>query len=135
MSIVAIMGLFLVPAVGEWLDKYRIRQAARDISSTLQLAKIKAISRQLEYNVVFNVDNNTYRQEKNDPSTGWTPEGSEHTVPRGVNIDSNLTNDTAQFNPDGTASNGTITVYNEQGTHYKVVVYYTGRIKIEAYQP
>jgi len=44
MAIVAIMGLFMAPAIGEWLDNFRIRQAARDMALDLQFAKMKAIS-------------------------------------------------------------------------------------------
>jgi prepilin-type N-terminal cleavage/methylation domain-containing protein len=54
MAIVAIMGLFLAPAIGEWVDNFRIRQAARDVSSDLQFAKMKAIGSGVRYTVVFN---------------------------------------------------------------------------------
>jgi prepilin-type N-terminal cleavage/methylation domain-containing protein len=135
MAIVAIMALFLAPAIGEWVDNFRIRQAARDISSTLQLAKMKAITKRLEYNVVFNVDSNTFHQERNDPSLGWTLEEGVHKAPRGVNIDTNLASETFQFNPNGTCSSGSITVDNKQDKQYKVVVSRTGRIRIEECQP
>jgi Tfp pilus assembly protein FimT len=54
MAIVAIMGLFMAPAIGEWVDNFRIRQAARGMSSDLQFAKMKAISTGVRYTVVFN---------------------------------------------------------------------------------
>lgn len=54
MAIVAIIGLFMAPAIGGWLDNFRIRQAAREISSDLQFAKMKAISTGVRYTVVFN---------------------------------------------------------------------------------
>jgi len=44
MAIVGIMALFMAPAIGEWIDNFRIRQAAREMSSDLQFAKMKAIS-------------------------------------------------------------------------------------------
>ena len=40
MAIVAIMALFLAPAIGEWVDNFRIRQAGREMSSDLQFAKV-----------------------------------------------------------------------------------------------
>ena len=135
MAIVGIMALFLAPAIGQWADNFRIRQAARDISSTLQLAKMKAITKRLEYNVVFDVDNNTFHHERNDPSLGWTPEEGVNKAPRGVNIDTNLASETFQFNPNGTCSNGSITIDNEQGKQYKVVVSRTGRIRMEECLP
>jgi prepilin-type N-terminal cleavage/methylation domain-containing protein len=53
MAIVAILGLALAPAIGEWVDNFRIKQAARDLSSDLQLAKMKAIGSGVRYAVVF----------------------------------------------------------------------------------
>lgn len=138
MAIVAIMALFLAPATGEWLDNYRIRQAARDIVSHLQFAKMRAISRRLEYRVYFDVGNNQYRLWVNDG--GWVPdpEGNVLSTPRGVDITSAGFSggvSRAKFNPDGTSSNGTITIVNDQGKQYNIVVHRTGRIMIEEFQP
>jgi general secretion pathway protein H len=130
MAIAAAIGLCMAPAVGEWLDNFRIRQAAREIATTLQLSKIKAITSRLEYNVVFDVAEETYQLMRHDPTTGWTAEGAEYTVHRSLDIDTNFTSHTCQFNPDGTSSNGTITIDNHQGATHKVVIYRTGRIKI-----
>jgi prepilin-type N-terminal cleavage/methylation domain-containing protein len=134
MAIIAIMGVCLAPAIGEWLGNYRIKQAARDIVSNLQFAKMRAISRRLEYRVNFDVANNQYRLWVND--SGWVPdpEGVVLSTPRGVDITSAGFSggvSRAEFNPDGTASNGTITIVNDQGKQYNVVVYRTGRIKIQ----
>jgi len=134
MAIIAIMGVCLAPAIGEWLDNFRIRQAARDIASNLQFAKMRAISRRLEYRVYFDVASNQYRLWVNDG--GWVPdpEGVVLCIPRGVDITSAGFSggvSRAEFNPDGTASNGTITIVNKQGKHCNVVVHRTGRIKIQ----
>lgn len=56
MAIVAIIGLFLAPAIGEWLDNYRIRQAAREVSSDMQFAKMKAISTGRFCTILFNTN-------------------------------------------------------------------------------
>jgi prepilin-type N-terminal cleavage/methylation domain-containing protein len=56
MAIIAIMGLFMAPAIGEWMDNYRIRQAAREMLSDLEFAKMKAISSGVNCAVVFNQD-------------------------------------------------------------------------------
>ena len=135
MAIVAIIGLFLAPAIGEWLDNFRIRQAGRDIVSHLQLAKISAISKSQEYRVRFDLANNEYLVESNDGV--WQQEGSVFRVPRGVDIVSatgSLGNPPkVKFNPNGTCSSGHITIDNDQGKQYKVVVHFTGRIRIEEY--
>ena len=133
MAIVAIMAIFLAPAIGEWLDNFRIRQAARDIVSHLQFAKMRAISTRLEHRVRFDLSNNEYLLEKNDG--GWIQDGSVFRVPRGVNIASATGSlgspPKVKFNPYGTCSSGHITIDNEKGKQYDVVVYRTGRIRIE----
>ena len=137
MAIIAIMGLFMAPAIGEWLDNYRIRQAARDIASHLQLAKIRAISSRVEYRVRFDLSNDEYLLEKNDGV--WTQEGSAVPVPRGVDIASATGSlgspPKVKFNPNGTCSSGHITIDNAKGKQYNVVVHFTGRIRIEECQP
>ena len=131
MAMVGIMALFVAPAIGQWIDNFRIRQAVRDISSTLQQAKMKSISSRLQYRVVFNVGNETYQLWRND--AGWVTEGNPNTVPRGVDIDNTgFTSDTVMFNPNGTSSeNGTITIDNEKGKQYQVNVNTVGRISIQ----
>ena len=44
MAIIAIMALFMTPSIGDWVQNYRIKQAARDMASDFQFAKIKAVS-------------------------------------------------------------------------------------------
>jgi len=137
MAIVAIMGLYLSPAIGEWLDNYRIRQATRDIVSHLQFAKIRAISSRLEYRVRFDLINDEYLLERNDGV--WQQEGGVFRVPRGVDITSATGSlgspPKVKFNPNGTCSSGHIKIDNEKGKQYKVVVHFTGRIRIEECQP
>jgi len=54
MAIIAIMAVFMAPAIGEWLGNFRIRQAAREVSSDLQFAKMKAISTGRFCTILFN---------------------------------------------------------------------------------
>jgi prepilin-type N-terminal cleavage/methylation domain-containing protein len=44
MAIIALMAVFMTPSIGEWVQNYRIKQAARDMASDFQSAKLKAIS-------------------------------------------------------------------------------------------
>lgn len=53
MAIVGIMALFMAPAIGEWIDNFRIRQAAREVSGDLQFAKMKSISTGVRCAIVF----------------------------------------------------------------------------------
>ena len=57
MAIIGIMSVFMTPAIGEWVQNYRIKQAARDMASDFQCAKLKAISisRQKYCTVTFTI--------------------------------------------------------------------------------
>jgi prepilin-type N-terminal cleavage/methylation domain-containing protein len=54
MTIVAIMALFVAPAISTWMENFRIKQAAREMSSDFQFAKMKAISTGRNCAVAFN---------------------------------------------------------------------------------
>jgi prepilin-type N-terminal cleavage/methylation domain-containing protein len=57
LAIIGIMSLFMTPGIGEWVQNYRIKQAARDMASDFQFAKLKAISisRQQYCTVTFTI--------------------------------------------------------------------------------
>jgi prepilin-type N-terminal cleavage/methylation domain-containing protein len=87
MAIVAIMGLFMAPSIGEWVANYRIRQSARDIASTLQLAKMQAISTHQTQTVTFTPTAGTYQitgGNVSQISNGLTITGTDFTSPANV---------------------------------------------------
>jgi prepilin-type N-terminal cleavage/methylation domain-containing protein len=138
-SIIAIMGVCLAPAIGEWLDNFRIRQAARDIISSLQFAKIKAISNCREYRVVFDAGTDTYQLQQGNlsqKSTRWNSEESKQ-VPGNVNIVKDATGFGAtkgniQFNPDATSTSGSIFIETAKGKRYRIIIFgTTGRIRMK----
>jgi len=123
MAIVAIMALFMAPAIGEWVDNFRIRQAARDISSTLQQAKMQAISTRQPHSVTFTPGADIYQ------ITPVTAGGGGAQLPKGVTI---VSGSTISFSADGTSPlNGTITINNTKGKQYQVSVSATGRIQMQ----
>lgn len=127
MAIVAIMALFMAPALGEWLDNYRIRQAARDIVSTMQQAKMQAISTRQAHLVEFNVADETYQ---------LTPGGDIVHLPKGVSLDrTDFTDDKVQFNPNGMSTSpdtkAAVYIKNEKGKHYKISVSPSGAINMQ----
>ena len=122
MAIVAILGLFMAPAIGEWVDNFRIKQAARDIASTLQLAKMQTISTRQTHSVNFTLADGTYR---------ITPGGSDSQVSKGVTIVAGSAT-SISFNPNGTSTtSGTVTINNAKGKQYQVSVSTTGRIQMQ----
>jgi prepilin-type N-terminal cleavage/methylation domain-containing protein len=125
MAIVGIMALFMAPAIGGWLDNFRIRQAGRDIVSTLQEAKMRAISTRQINAVNFTLANGTY------VINPLPPGGSNSQVPKGVTIAAGSA-PSISFNPDGTSSvNGTITINNTDGRQCQISVIATGRIQMQ----
>ena len=125
MAIVAIMALFMAPAIGEWVDNFRIKQAARDIASTLQLAKMHAVSTHQPHQVNFTPADGTYG------IAPLPPGGSNSQLPKGVTIVTGSAT-SISFNPDGTSSvNGTMTIKNTKDKQYQVSVSATGRIQMQ----
>ena len=60
-AVLGIMAAIGVPNFLNWLPKYRLQSAARDLYSNLYLAKISAIKNNTSWAIVFNVDANTYQ--------------------------------------------------------------------------
>ncbi len=128
--IIAIGAVLLVPNIGGWLPNYRLRSAARDITSMMRTAQLKAVSTNMEYRVRF-PDAKSYVLERN--TGGFIPEGSTQTIPAGISVDlSNLPGNNAQFNPNSTCSIGSVTLTNTKGTQKRITLTAaTGRVKIE----
>lgn len=138
-AIIAIMGLFMSPALGEWASQFRVRGASKDIADALQLARLKAISETVEFKVELDLDNQQFSVWQGNlrrNSTGWpTQEGSTFTPPRGVTIDNVDGNGAGVhniiFRPDGMATaNNTISIHNEDGEQFQVTVSQTGCVRI-----
>jgi len=123
MAIVGIMALFMVPAIGEWVDNYRIRQTSRDIVTTLQEAKMRAIAKRQAYSITF--ASNGYQMSTAPADPDIPPQQA---TARGVDI--STVGVVVTFNPDGTSNGGTITITNAQGRTYNVGVMASGRISI-----
>jgi prepilin-type N-terminal cleavage/methylation domain-containing protein len=145
MAIIAIIALFMSPALGEWAARFRVRGTSKDLADTLQLARIKAISTGNQYRVRLNINTGggaeTFVLQENDPVGGWIDEGATKNLSTGVNIDridpGNITagNIDRTFKADGTASGwaGTtsiIYVDNQTNDQYRVIISQTGVIRV-----
>jgi prepilin-type N-terminal cleavage/methylation domain-containing protein len=130
--IIAIAAAFLVPSIGTWLPRYRLRGAARDIASTLRIAQVKAVSANTQYQVAFNSGASSYILQKN---TGgiWVNEGVTQTLPSGIQISNiNFPGNNATFNTDSSASAGSMTLTNPKGAIKTIsLTAATGRIQIQ----
>ncbi|NIS62020.1 MAG: prepilin-type N-terminal cleavage/methylation domain-containing protein [Proteobacteria bacterium] len=61
MCILGIMVLIAIPNIGRWLPRYRLRSAARDVASNMQLARLGAIKDNREWALLFDVGSQSYR--------------------------------------------------------------------------
>lgn len=59
-AIIAILSSIAIPAFSVWLPNYRLRSAARDLYSNLQMAKLGAVKQNRQWAIVFNQVTNQY---------------------------------------------------------------------------
>jgi len=130
MIIIAIGATLATPNIGGWMTNYRLRNAAREVASTLRLAQIKAVSCNTTYQVVFDTVNESYIIQYQDTTGAWVTEGATQILPTGVKFNTDFGN-IASFSPNSTvASVGEINFSNNKGTVKKIKLQ-SGRIRIE----
>ena len=89
MAIVAAMAAMAIPAFGVWLPNYRLKSAARDLYSNLQLAKLGAVKENKDWAVVFNqgVTPGKYYVVSDAGANGnWEGPGADDTVEKTVDL-------------------------------------------------
>ncbi len=142
LALIAIMATMTIPYLGSWLKHYRVVGASREVTSTFQEARLKAISDNREWRVVLDQDNDTYWLERGNAdsgSTSWTAQGGTKSLPKGVIFtDASGNNATGQiniqFNPSGTANSSSVYLKGESGDRYKITVLSTtGRVWIRVW--
>lgn len=128
-AIIGILAMVAVPSISSWLPSFRLKNTVREIVSTMQLARMKAIARGVEYRVKFNLDAETFQLEygnRADESDTWIGEDALIRLHASVNIarvDSYPSGiRSKQFNPDGTSSTGSIRLENSKGEKYKITL-------------
>lgn len=113
--IIAIGATLMVPGIGKWLPRYRLRSATRDIVSTMREAQMKAVSRRLQYQVDFTVGTNSYvLQYKNSGGLVFW-DGSVQAAPSGITVNNNFSGGIATFSPDSTCGGGSVTLSYQKG--------------------
>ena len=135
-AVFAILLGMAIPAINSWLPGYRLRSAARDIASNMQLARMRAISVNQNYGVDFDADG-TYKIFRDGFPFHQCDENDtierRNTLPTGVTFSGGTFAATrpAIFRPGGTCNGGTIRVTNPRGTRSIIVSPFTGRIRIK----
>ena len=149
--VIVVLGLMVavgMPALQDWLDRYRVQRAAQTLAADLQLQRMCAVSRNVNHSIVFDAVNNTYTLWEGDPVNGLTTQlvPQPITLPFGVTftdpIDDPIelswagNNDVAVFFPDGAvngrlAQEDEITLSNVGGDAFRVTLHQvTGRTAV-----
>ena len=138
MIVVAIMGgltAVATPSLSRWLTSIRMESATREIASTLQLARVKAITQNTSTRIKFDTTANTYQMQQRNAAdlTTWNNVDEAQKLPAGVRFVSVTGNPVTFQSGRGSTlpgSNSTITLQNTQGKTNAVVVAQTGRVLI-----
>lgn len=59
-GIIGILASVAIPTFSVWMPNYRLKSAAQDLFSNMQLAKMEAIKTNGDFQIVFNTGANTY---------------------------------------------------------------------------
>jgi prepilin-type N-terminal cleavage/methylation domain-containing protein len=134
MVIIAIGATLMVPSIGAWLPKYRLKSATRDIVSMMRVAQMKAVSSNTEYRVKFDQPGGSYILQYRTTAGGpWTDEGIAQQLPTGIQIfNLNPAGFNAEFNPNSTATSGSLVLKNTKGAQRTITVLSTtGRVSVD----
>lgn len=147
--VLLLLGLIVavgMPALQDWLERYRVRTAAQTLASSMQLQRMRAVSRNTAHTIVFDQVNGTYTLWEGDPVNGLTtqlvpqpiglPFGVSFTDPIDDPIELTWSGneDVAVFHADGSINNrlaqdDEITLTNSIGDSFRVVMnQVTGRV-------
>jgi Tfp pilus assembly protein FimT len=123
MAIVMICLAVAMPDIATFSSGYKLKAAAREVASDLQLARLLAVKENKAFQVIFG--SNSYQvirlsDEFVAKSRSFSPEYP----------DISLTNAAITFDPRGLSNGSTVTVTNPKGTK-NVSVAPTGRVAIE----
>ena len=147
--IIAVLAAAAIPSFAVWMPNYRVKKAARDLYSDMQLAKLGSIKENVSWRVVYNsaVVPGTYTVWSHGPNNNWDGGGVDDVSMKTVNfveygssVDYGSTaaqsatnppaalpgdnvsynGNTAIFNPRGTNTNGYVYIANNRGTSFVV---------------
>jgi Tfp pilus assembly protein FimT len=140
--IIGITATLAMPQFEQGMEKLKLKNAGRDIISSLRLARSDAVLQRSQFGVYFDLNSNQYVlfKDKTNPGNFTYDAGSDSdmvtgTLPHNVDFGSiSFPNFVVIFKPDGSASNsGTIGLYSSAGAYGSFtvdVLSSTGRVKL-----
>ncbi|MBI3013664.1 MAG: prepilin-type N-terminal cleavage/methylation domain-containing protein [Candidatus Tectomicrobia bacterium] len=139
-AIIGIVASVTLVNIPNWLNTLEARRAVRQVASTLQYVRFRAVSTNLEYRVRFFADGANYLIEKKDAFLGWVGEGFPMDLPssvvfnRGGGDPVTFPGDAVTFRPDGSLgglSGGLYFLGGSQARYRITVLSATGRVRLE----
>jgi Tfp pilus assembly protein FimT len=138
-GLIGLLTTIAVPGFKAWIENFKFKNSVREIGITMQLARMKAIARGVEYRVMFDLDAETFSLERGNQADGsdtWALEGIVNDISSWADIAfvNNYTTGTRnkQFNPNGTSSTGSVRLANAKDKKYKITLTpATGHITVD----
>ena len=149
-GVISIMAAIAVPGIIRWLPRYHLGNAARDVLSVIESARVEAVKRNTSIGVNFNTGSNRYSMWIDNGVGGGsshdaTQNGAESTIfsgqmPAGINMASAAfgSNQRFRFNgmgipmrTDGLPGGGSVTLTNNNGDTRMVIVKRGGNSSIQ----
>jgi prepilin-type N-terminal cleavage/methylation domain-containing protein len=87
-AIIAILATAAIPAFSRWLPARKLKNAASDLYSDMQVAKMNSIRDRIEWAVVFNPGSSTYQLVSGGPDGDYTT-GGDNVVAKTVTLADN----------------------------------------------
>ena len=135
-AIIAIGAVLMVPNLRPVIVNYRLRTATRDITSTLRVAQMRAVSNNTNYQVF--IAGGSYTLQRDSLGLLWINEGEAKTLPTGITISNNTfpamgttPAGSSLFRPNSSSNGGSIQLTNTRNTRTITVLPSTGRISIQ----
>jgi prepilin-type N-terminal cleavage/methylation domain-containing protein len=144
-GIICILSVMAVPNLSGMMKSYRLKSAANDLASTLQLARLTAISQNARSVVAFDTANQTYSVFSDNGEGGGTMNdgirsGSEPTI-KTMNVRNEYSNEVTMSTPSFGVSNffnslgmcnggGSVVLQNTSGESLQVVIAQGGAVKV-----
>jgi len=146
-ALLAMVVLVGMPAMQDWLERYRVRTAAQTLAADIQLQRMRAVSRNREFRIEFDQATRSYALFEADGGGGWNQvQQADNVLPMGVTFTGgagdpiqpafNGDNDVLVFHPDGSvndrlAQTDLIWMTNAIGDSFQVTVnQVTGRVDV-----
>lgn len=155
LGLLSIMAAIAIPSFLDWLPRYRLKSAARDLYSNMQKARIKAIKSNKDWALVFKGADNKYYLCSDNGDNVWSTVG-DNTVEEIIDLDGyqsgvqyghgkasapaggsfpadeiSYNSNVVSFNSRGTGSSGYVYLENEKNTAYAVGSLSSGVIKLQ----